>query len=116
MPAEERGELELLIQQHGTRVRDDFATHDLAIYVRSLILLSSGQRSFSAVTGDTHLYRELGWTGETVARFRSILETVFRVELPQWGFLSARTVADVTGLLVRALERERRVRRSTSAA
>lgn len=116
MPAEEHGELELLIQQHGTRVRDDFETHDLAIYVRSLILLSSRQLSFSSVTADTHLYRELGWTGETVARFRCTLETVFRVELPRWGFLSARTVTDVTRLLARALERERRVRRTTSAA
>lgn len=104
----EHQDIEALIQQHDTRYRDDFDDRDIGIYVRSLLVSMTGHWHYSAVTPDTHLYRDLHWTAESAQRFRQTLETVFRVELPQWEFLCSRTVSDVTSLLGRALSRDRR--------
>ncbi|HET7601490.1 MAG TPA: hypothetical protein VFK36_00645 [Gemmatimonadales bacterium] len=117
MAPSQRREIEALIQQHDTRLRDDFDDRDLGIYVRSLMVAVGGEWAYSAIRPDTHLYRELRWTVESADRFRAILETVFRVELPQWKFLCCRTVRDVTALLSQALSRDgRRLGGSSPAA
>jgi hypothetical protein len=116
MAPSHRRDIEALIQQHDTRLRDDFNDRDIGIYVRTLIVALTGNCDFSAVTPDTHLYRDLRWTIESADRFRTTLESVFRVELPQWEFLCARTVLDVTTLLGRALARDRRRSSGSSPA
>ncbi|HET9603069.1 MAG TPA: hypothetical protein VFO96_02180 [Gemmatimonadales bacterium] len=105
--ASQRRDIEALIQQQDTRLRDDFDDRDIGIYVRTLMVVMS-ECQYSAIRQDTHLYRDLHWTIESADRFRAILESVFRVELAQWEFLCARTVQDVTTLLGRALSRDRR--------
>lgn len=117
MVPSQRRDIEALIQQHETRLRDDFDDRDIGIYVRTLIVAVSDERQFNAITPDTHLYRDLRWTIESADRFRVTLETVFRVELPEWKFLCARTVSDVISLLGLALSREgRRLGGSSPAA
>lgn len=117
MAASQRRDIEALIQQHDTRLRDDFDDRDIGIYVRTLIIATGGERQFSAITPDTHLYRDLRWSVESADRFRVTLETVFRVELPQWKFLCGRTVGDLTALLGQALSRDgRRLGGSSPAA
>ncbi|HET8633817.1 MAG TPA: hypothetical protein VFL88_06690 [Gemmatimonadales bacterium] len=117
MAARQRRDIEALIQQQDTRLRSDFDDRDLGIYVRTLIIATGGERQFSAITPDIHLYRDLRWSIESADRFRTTLETVFRVELPEWKFLCARTVSDVISLLGLALSREgRRLGGSSPAA
>lgn len=112
-----RRDIEALIQQQETRLRDDFDDRDIGIYVRTLLITMNGEYHFSAITPETHLYRDLRWTVQSANRFRVTLETVFRVELPQWEFLCARTVRDITTLLGRALSRDgRRLGDSSPAA
>jgi hypothetical protein len=108
MEASHRRDIEARIEQHDTRLRDDFDDRDIGIYVRTLIVAMSGDCDFSSVTPATHLYRDLCWTVDSASRFRTTLESVFRVELAQWEFLCARTVQDLTTLLGRALSRDRR--------
>lgn len=106
-PAEHR-DIDVLIQQHDTRLRADFDDRDIGVYVRSLLVSMTSHLHYSAITPETHLYRDLRWTPDSADRFRTTLETVFRVELPMWEFLCSRTVSDVTSLLGRALSRDRR--------
>ncbi len=103
-----RRDIDVLIEKHETRLRDDFDDRDIAIYVRSLLVSMTGQWHFSAITPETHLYRDLRWNVESAERFRATLEAVFRVELAPWEFLCGRTVRDLTTLLGRALSRDRR--------
>lgn len=117
MASTPRRDIEALIQQQDTRLRDDFDERDIGIYVRTLMVATGAGYQYSAITPDTHLYRDLRWTLESADRFRVTLETVFRVELPQWKFLCSRTVADVTTLLGLALSRDgRRLGDSSPAA
>jgi hypothetical protein len=109
-------EIEALIQQQDTRVRNDFDDHDIGIYVRTLIVAMGAEYPYSAISPDTHLYRDLRWTLESADRFRATLETVFRVELPQWKFLCGRTVRDVTAILGEALSRDGRLGDPSPAA
>ena len=116
MAPSQRREIEALIQQQDTRLRDDFDDRDIGIYVRSLMVAMDGGLSYSAIRPDTHLYRDLHWTIESANRFRVTLETVFRVELPQWKFLCGRTVRDVTAILGEALSRDGRLGDPSPAA
>jgi hypothetical protein len=84
MAPSQRREIESLIQQQDTRLRDDFDDRDISVYVRTLMVTMGGELPYSAIRPDTHLYRDLRWTIESADRFRVTLETVFRVELPQW--------------------------------
>jgi hypothetical protein len=108
MPGLDRCQIDVPIHEHDTRTRTDFSDQDIAIYVRSLVGLLSRQRQFHVVRPESHLYRDLHWTLDRADRFRQELEAVFRVELPKWEFLCARTVHDITMQLTRSLDRERR--------
>jgi hypothetical protein len=116
MPGLDRCQIDALIHEHDTRTRTDFSDQDIAIYVRTLVGLMSGQWQFHVVRPESHLYRDLHWTLDSADRFRRELEAVFRVELPKWEFLCARTVRDITMQLTRSLGRERRWVGGTSPA
>jgi len=111
-----RQDIDALIEQQDTRRRSDFDTRDLAVYVRGLLVAMTGTWQYSALNDTVHLYRDVRWSKDEIERFRQTLETVFRVELPAWEFLCARTVGDVTVVLGKALERERRIAEPTNPA
>lgn len=103
-------EIRQFIRTQRTDVRGDYTPLDVEIYLRAIVVTVSACRwPFSELDANTSLYRELGWTQETVESFHEVLEQVFGVALPMLECLCARTLGDLSGLVGRALLRADRM-------
>ncbi len=104
-----RQDIEALIRRERTRVRSDLTPDEVQVYARSMIVTLTGTWSYSALSLDVHLYRDVGWDQDAVDEYREVLEDFFGVSLPSVPFYFARSVADVCGQVMRALRNDRRM-------
>lgn len=113
---EVRQDIEALKRRERTHVRADLTPADVQLYSRGLIVELTGTWSYSALSLDVHLYRDVGWNQDAVDEYREVLEGFFGVSLPSIPFYFARSVADVCDQVVRALRSERRMLAAVTSA
>lgn len=102
-----RRDIEDLIAKHHTNTRSH-PESDVRMCLQSLVSALEPAWSFTELSMQTHLYRQIRWNQAEVDRYRECLELIYGVELSQIHFLCARTIGDAAEQVLRALHRDGR--------